>query len=147
MTTGVGSSVTNSNGVVLVVDDNESNIAIYEKVIGEVRGVESRCFTNASLALSWLVDQRPILAIVDYRMPDLDGLEFMKRMRLIGRCHSIPVVMLTGVDDEQLRARARALGVYEYMRKPVNKRRLQEVITYTLRARLIEGHGPAKATS
>jgi two-component system response regulator RpfG len=138
--------LSSSKGVVLVVDDNDANIAVYEKVIREVRGVEPKCFADSDDALTWLLAERPILAVVDYRMPGIDGFEFIKRMRLNHGCNSVPVVMLTGVDDEAVHARALALGVYEYMRKPVNKRRLQEVITFALRVRLIEGHDPARAT-
>jgi CheY-like chemotaxis protein len=130
--------LTDTTGVVLVVDDNAANIAVYQKIIGEVRGVVSKCFTDSNEALAFLLNERPILAIVDYRMPDIDGLSFITRMRSITGRSSIPVIMLTGSDDEKIRARALVLGVHDFMKKPIDKRRLQAFITHALRTRLAE---------
>ena len=125
-------------GAVLVVDDNQANMAVYQKVIGEVRGVVAKCFTNPNEALEYLLSDRPVLAVIDYRMPDIDGFAFIQRMRSISGRHAIPIVMLTGSDDEKVRARAMVMGVLEFMKKPVDKRRLQALITHALRMRLTE---------
>ena len=130
--------MTTTTGVVLVVDDNEVNSAVYEKIIGEVPGVTAKCFTNANDALGYVMTERPIMAIVDYRMPDIDGFGFITRMRSINGRNAIPIVMVTGSDDEKVRARALVLGVQEFMRKPIDKKRLQALITHALRVRLTE---------
>ena len=129
-----------NTGVVLVVDDNTPNVAIYEHVVGEVGGVTAKCCTDPLEALMWLESELPILVVVDYRMPSMDGIAFIARMRSIPERNRIPVVMLTGSDDPQVRGKALQLGVLEFMKKPVNKKRLQELITLSLRNRLTAGN-------
>jgi len=59
--------------------------------------------------------------IVDYMMPDLDGLEFIRLMREMPGRDGVPVIMITANDQKQLRYRALDLGANDFLTKPVDK--------------------------
>lgn len=118
---------------VLVVDDNGANRAIYERVVGEVKGALASCFTDPEAALAWARDNALVLLVVDYHMPKIDGLTFIERFRALPERARVPVVMLTGSDDERVRAEATRLGVVDFMKKPVDRKRLQHYVTHALR--------------
>lgn len=67
------------------------------------------------------MDNEPDLIIVDYMMPDIDGLEFMRLLREIPGREVVPVVMITANDQKQLRYRALDLGATDFLTKPVDK--------------------------
>jgi CheY-like chemotaxis protein len=105
---------------VLVVDDNATNIAVYERVLSAVPGCLPKCFTDPSAALHWAERQHPALAIVDYRMPEgMDGFEFIRALRKIPGNRGVPCVVLTA--DKSVREEAAALGVVAFLTKPARK--------------------------
>ena len=114
---------------VLVVDDNPVNVALYERVISHIGMCYPKCFTKASDALAWAQQNNPAVAIVDYRMPEMDGLEFIRRFRSIPGRNAVPCVMLTGVKEGAVRHQALQMGVADFLNKPVNADRLMALIS------------------
>ena len=106
---------------VLIVDDTEVNLILFAALVKKLGDCTPHAFAQARDALAWLVDNEPDLIIVDYMMPDVDGLEFMRLLREVpGRAH-VPVVMITANDQKQLRYRALDLGATDFLTKPVDK--------------------------
>ncbi len=130
------------DSVVLIVDDNGANRAVYERVVREVPGAAPLYFTDPEAALAWVTEHRPLIAVLDYKMPKMDGLELIRRMRAIPNRRSVPVVMLTGVDDAGLTAEAQRLGVIEHLTKPVDRRKLQQHISHALKTREAQQSSP-----
>lgn len=122
-----------SSAAVLIVDDNAANRAVYERVILDVPGAVPNYFADPEAALEWAKDHLPTLIVVDYKMPKVDGLAFIQRIRSLPGRNSVPIVMLTGIEDQRVVAEATRLGVKEFMKKPVDRRRLQEHIAHAVR--------------
>lgn len=117
---------------ILIVDDNEVNVKLYEQVITWIPQAESVCFTDAVAALKWCRTELPALAVVDYRMPQMDGLEFIKQFRRNRKAADVPVIMLTAVDSAQLRDFALSHGATYFLTKPVDKDRFVAAIEHYL---------------
>jgi putative two-component system response regulator len=71
--------------------------------------------------LAWAASHTPDLVIVDYMMPDIDGLEFIQRFRALPQCSDIPILMITANDQKQVRYRALDSGANDFLAKPVDK--------------------------
>jgi PleD family two-component response regulator len=67
-------------------------------------------------------------------MPEMDGLQVCERLRQDQNLRQIPVILLTAKDDMETRSRGMALGVSEYLTKPINKRELFTRIASQLHA-------------
>lgn len=80
-------------------------------------------------AYAQAVEHRPDLVISDLMMPRLNGIQFYKKLRARIDFRDIPFIFLTSVDDPRLRDMGRAIGVTEYLTKPIRGARLLEVIT------------------
>ncbi len=106
---------------VLIVDDTDINLILFAALVKKLGDCVPHTFAHARDALAWLVDNDPDLVIVDYMMPDIDGLEFMRLMREIPGRIEAPVVVITANDQKQLRYRALDLGASDFLTKPVDK--------------------------
>jgi putative two-component system response regulator len=106
---------------VLIVDDTEINLILFSALVKKLEDCEPITFSQAPEALQWVDSHVPDLVILDYMMPVLDGLEFIRRMREIPGCEWVPVIMITANDQKQLRYRALDLGANDFLTKPVDK--------------------------
>jgi len=106
------------NMKILSVDDNKTNLLIIESYAKTLTlGIDS--FLNPLEALNASNKYEYDLVIVDYMMPEIDGLEFIKRFRENNQ--DIPIIMLTAVgDDIQLQIKALELGANDFLSKPIN---------------------------
>jgi putative two-component system response regulator len=78
-------------------------------------------FANPRQALSWVVDNVPDLIIVDYMMPELDGIEFIRLVREMPGRTQLPILMITANDQKQIRYRALDFGANDFLTKPIDK--------------------------
>jgi putative two-component system response regulator len=106
---------------VLIIDDTEINLILFGALVKKLDDCVPHTFAHARDALAWTKDNVPDLVIVDYMMPDLDGLEFIRLMREMPGRDGVPVIMITANDQKQLRYRALDLGANDFLTKPVDK--------------------------
>jgi putative two-component system response regulator len=106
---------------VLIIDDTEINLILFAALVKRLDDCVPHTFVQARDALVWLAENDPDLVIVDYMMPDIDGLEFMRLLREIPGRDAVPVVMITANDQKQLRYRALDSGASDFLTKPVDK--------------------------
>lgn len=106
---------------ILIVDDNSVNVALYQRVLGEMAQIRAVCQTDPNKALQWCQAETPDAVVVDYRMPETDGLAFIRRFRATAGCGDVPVVMLTSVNHPVLWQHALDAGANAYLTKPVDK--------------------------
>ena len=108
---------------VLIVDDQSTGRAILEEV---VRGIDTnvriQSFENPVEALGWAAGRVADLVIVDYQMPEMDGIEFVSRLRLLPLYVHVPVVMVTVNDSRKVRYSALDAGVTDFLNKPIDAR-------------------------
>ena len=108
---------------VMVVDDQSTGRAILEQV---VRSVDERVivegFARPVDAVVWATRHIADLVLVDYMMPDMDGIEFVKRLRALPGYEHVPIVMVTVHDDRKVRYAALDAGITDFLTKPVDAR-------------------------
>ena len=71
---------------------------------------------------------RPVVVLLDLKLPRVDGLQVLERIRGDARTRDVPVVVLTSSDEEEDRHRSYALHVNSYVRKPVDFDRFQAAV-------------------
>jgi putative two-component system response regulator len=106
---------------ILVVDDNATNLTLFRHLLRKLDGAEVECFADSVAALGWCADHEPDLILLDYMMPVMDGLEFIRRLQLIPGRVDVPVVMVTADTESDVRHQALELGAQDFLTKQVDK--------------------------
>ncbi len=102
---------------VLLVDDEEEFVkALAERL--EMRDLRSDTVYDGEEALSFVEDQEPDVMVLDLKMPGIDGMEVLRRVKKA--YPKIEVIILTGHGTEKHEEEARRLGAFDYLEKPVN---------------------------
>lgn len=118
---------------IVIVDDSPSIITVLTKLVGGLPGCNVVSFLGAQQALAWCEAHDPDMVLVDFMMPEMDGLEFIRRFRLMLGKSEIPVLMVTADSDRALRHRALILGVNDFLNKPFDhvelKARVSNMLT------------------
>jgi putative two-component system response regulator len=105
---------------VVIIDDDEATLKLYSAVIKRVLGETPIAFSDPHAALGELEHLRPALVIVDYFMPDMDGVAFTQAMRGLPNHAFTPVLMLTANSDRSLGPRALGAGATAFVEKPIS---------------------------
>lgn len=110
-----------SGAVVYVVDDDEG-VRSALKFALEVEGLDVRLYEGSKALLA--EQDLPLRAclVIDYRMPEMDGLEFVRALRMRGI--DLPVIMITGRVNRDLHRRVEKLGVLCLLEKPLSDSQL-----------------------
>lgn len=105
---------------IVAIDDSAANLLVLNKLIGKIPGCEAVGFTKAADALLWCKNHEPDLIVVDYMMPDIDGLEFVEEFHKISHCLNVPIMMITVADLREVRHRALDAGVNDFLGRPID---------------------------
>ncbi len=112
-----------TSDTVMVVDDQSTSRAILEQVVRSLdERVQVSCFARPVDALVWATRHIADLVLVDYLMPDMDGIEFVKRLRALPGYESVPILMVTVHDARDVRYAALDAGITDLLSKPVDVR-------------------------
>jgi CheY-like chemotaxis protein len=107
------------NPIVVAVDDDPTTIAIVRAVVSQ-NGMTCHTASDGRQALETIRNVNPALVILDVNMPFLDGFEVLAAIRQHPATRTVPVAMLTSVQQEADVVRAFALGADDYVVKPFN---------------------------
>ena len=114
----------------LALVDDDQNITASVSLLLEQEGYEVDCYTDGEQALSGIL-RRPVdLAILDIKMPRMDGTELLQKLRAKS---AVPVIFLTSKDDELDEALGLGMGADDYITKPFSQRLLLARIKAVLR--------------
>jgi len=116
------------NTIALVDDDR--NILTSVSIALEAEGFHVRCYGDGAEALRGLVKEPADLAILDIKMPRMDGMELLGHLR---KESAMPIIFLTSKDDEVDEVLGLRMGADDYIRKPFSQRLLVERIRALLR--------------
>ena len=106
------------NMKILSIDDNKTNLLIIESY-AKILNLEIESFLNPKEALEASFENEYDLVIVDYMMPEINGLEFIQSFRQNNQ--NTPIIMLTAVgDDMELQIKALEYGANDFLSKPIN---------------------------
>jgi two-component system response regulator ChvI len=110
--------------------DDDKNILASVSMLLEQEGYTVKTFSDGAAALTGLSAAPPDLAILDIKMPRMDGLELLRRLRQSG---DLPVIFLTSKDEEIDELMGLNAGADDYIRKPFSQRLLLERVKAVLR--------------
>jgi len=110
--------------------DDDKNILASVTMLLEQEGYHVRSYTDGASALTALSANLPDLAILDIKMPRMDGMELLRRLR---QNAEIPVIFLTSKDEEIDELMGLNAGADDYIRKPFSQRLLLERVKAVLR--------------
>ena len=107
--------------IVAIVDDRITNLKILERLATSLNdSVVVKTFDSPLTALDFAAKQEPDIVITDFKMPELDGAEFIRRFRALENCIDVPVMVITAYEDKDLRYRALEAGATDYLLSPVD---------------------------
>jgi two-component system response regulator RpfG len=110
-----------NSGFVMIVDDRPTARSLLMGLARSLeQGLHVECFADPVAALERAISQTPDLIISDYRMPGMDGIEFIRRLRDVPRLLEIPIVMVTVVEDRQVRYQALESGATDFLTRPID---------------------------
>ena len=119
---------------ILIVDDDPHAIEILTRMLGR-EGYDCVSAASGAAALDLVRGKAIDVILLDVMMPEMDGLQVCEHLRGDETLRQIPVILLTAKDDMETRSRGMALGVSEYLTKPINKRELFTRIAAQLHSR------------
>ncbi|MDT8375258.1 MAG: response regulator [Mariprofundaceae bacterium] len=120
---------------VLIVDDDAVNRHLFSVLLGE-EGYQTDEAKSGEEALARVKLQTPDIILLDVMMPGMDGFEVARRLKEARKSESIPIIMITALNDQASRERGLLQGVEEFITKPVNPRELKIRVRNLLRLKL-----------
>ena len=109
---------------ILIVDDSETDQHSYRRIFRDRNEYKLVAALSAAAGLDAVADAKPDLILLDYNLPDMDGLSFMSRLAN-SPFASISVIMLTGEGNESLAVEAMKRGAADYLVKHTDGRHLK----------------------
>ncbi|MEG5034916.1 response regulator [Microcoleus sp. AT3-D2] len=122
--------------VILAVDDNPDNLELLTQIL-DLFGCDCVGAVDGYAALSAAVDRPPDLIVLDICLPDIDGMEVVKRVQQNPDLRHIPIVAVTALAKPEDRARILQAGCTEYLSKPFNIKDLETVIRQHINSPLV----------
>jgi len=116
-------------GSIAVIDDDQEIVDLVKTML-ELEGLQVITFDSGMAALDALRTKAPNLIILDIKMPEMDGMEFLRQLRVTSK---LPVVFLTGKLDEVDEVLGLKLGADDFIRKPFSQRLLVERVRTLMR--------------
>jgi response regulator RpfG family c-di-GMP phosphodiesterase len=123
---------------VLIVDDNATNLLMFKTLVSRFEDCQPLTFNVPGNALAWCVDNSPDLILLDYMMPDMDGITFLQQLRAMPGMAEVPVVMVTADHESEVRHRALEAGANDFLTKPIDKTEFMARMKNTLALRRSE---------
>ncbi len=110
---------------ILFLDDDPLSLKMFSKIV-ELSGHRVMTTVDADEALAFAASQKPDMMFTDYQMPEKDGIDVIKAMRVQEQTQNIPVFMLSANAEDKLDERVIEAGGQGFLRKPL---RLDALLT------------------
>ena len=104
---------------ILIIDD-DADIRWMLRSLLESHGYHCEEAPNAITALTMIQDGKFDLILTDYQMPRMNGLELLQRLSTLPEGSTIPVIMLSAIDDDALTVKAKQAGAKAILKKPID---------------------------
>ena len=122
--------------------DDDRNILTSVSIALESEGYRVETYTDGASALDGLTAKRPDLAVFDIKMPRMDGMELLRRLR---QKSDLPVIFLTSKDDEIDELFGLKMGADDFITKPFSQRLLVERVKAVLRRTAARAEGAGRS--
>jgi len=126
-------------GSILIVDDTADSRLLLKHILSS-EGYEVRPAVSGAQALAAVAASRPELILLDICMPDMDGFEVLRQLKLERATRDIPVMFLSGITEMEQRVKGLQLGAVDFITKPFQREELlARVQTHLALNRLRDG--------
>jgi two-component system response regulator RpfG len=106
---------------ILIIDDQLTSRKILQQLVSTLeQNLVVEAFANPVEALGWTAIMTADLILVDYKMPEMNGIEFIRKFRANPAYAHIPVIMVTSIEDINIRYEALEAGATDFLMKPVD---------------------------
>ena len=127
---------------VLYIEDNLSNFRLLQLAFEEWGEIQLLSATRGDEGFELALKERPDLILLDLHLPDIPGYEVLKRLKADPLTKEIPVVVVSADAMTRQIKRLFEAGARDYLTKPIDLRKLGDVVRSVLEDRVPEGHGP-----
>ncbi len=110
-----GEVVISKEDKILVLDDDIIILEVLKEVLQEW-GYPNHCTSSPDDALEWAIKEKPSVAIIDYLMPQINGIAFTKMLK--EKISDLEVIIITGLNDAKTVVEAMRVGAFDYLIKP-----------------------------
>jgi two-component system, response regulator RpfG len=119
---------------ILIIDDQLTSRQILQQLVSSIEeNISVEAFANPLEALKWTSVNAADLILVDYKMPEMNGIEFIQRFRSHPSSSHVPAIMVTSIEDRAVRYEALEAGATDFLMKPVDhhecRARCQNLLT------------------
>jgi two-component system, sensor histidine kinase and response regulator len=128
----------------LIVDDKPQNLRLISDFLAE-QGFELMLTRSGAQALEKIQREMPDLVLLDVTMPEMDGFEVCRRLKLDPRTASVPVIFMTALDDTAHKVQGFRLGAVDYITKPIQREELLARIEHHVKLYTLEKELRAKS--
>jgi len=106
---------------ILIIDDQLTSRQILQHLVGSIdNAISVKAFANPLEAYDWCRSNPCNLILTDYKMPQMNGIEFIKKFRSNSLSREAPVIMVTSIEDRKVRYEALEAGATDFLMKPVD---------------------------
>ena len=106
---------------ILIIDDQLTSRQILKQLVSNIeQNLAVHDFANPVEALAWTAKNAADLVLVDYKMPEMNGVEFIRKFRMHPASAHVPVIMVTSIEDRNVRYEALGVGATDFLMKPVD---------------------------
>ena len=130
---------------VVIAEDNSTNLAVLCSIVSRMDGVTCVGYAEPGEALADLMTEACDLAIVDFLMPGMNGVELIQAMRALPQHQHVPIIMITADADRALRLDAIAKGATDFLAKPVDPIELRSRVANLLALRAAQNELTGRA--
>ena len=107
---------------VVIIDDLFSSRLLLAEIVRQIDGkLNLELFDTPSRALEFCRTNRADLILTDYKLPEFDGVQLVRRLRDLPHCVDVPIVVITVVDDRRVRYEALEAGATDFLMKPLDE--------------------------
>jgi len=133
---------------VIVIDDRVTNRNILTRLAMSVEeGIRVKAFASPKPALDWLAQTTPDLVITDFKMPDMDGADFIRAFRALPGAGEVPVMVVTVYEERSYCYQALEAGATDFLLSPVDqlefRARARNLLTLRKQQKLLEERAEA----
>lgn len=135
----MNSAPLNYFGKVLLVEDLDDSRFMLRRLL-ELEGFDVIEACDGAIALESLRKNSCDIVLLDLRLPNIDGFQVTRALRATTQFQTIPIIILSALDDEYTRTEARAAGCNDYVTKPIDLERLTALIKKHISWGYASGH-------
>ena len=111
---------------ILIIDDEQPTLSMLSLLLEDAYDYEVLAAVSGAAGIELFKRERPSIVLTDIKMPGLNGLEVLKKLKAIDP--AVSVVVMTGHGDQDLTEKAKAAGVTAFIHKPIERRALEEAL-------------------